>query len=79
MALINIVTTQEEHDAVLKALEKFVGKTAPVSAIANEAALGVSRARYVLMDLEAAGKIKRVPTKAFNKNYIRYSYEILNI
>jgi DNA-binding IclR family transcriptional regulator len=76
MALINVITTPEEHAIVLEALKKFTGKTAPVSAIAREADLGESRTRYVLMDLEEAGKIKRIPTKAFNKNYIRYRYEV---
>lgn len=77
MALINIVTTQEEQEAVLTALKNFVDKTAPVSAIADIADLGTSRTRYVLMDLETAGKIRKIPTKAFNKNYIRYKYEIV--
>lgn len=76
MALITVITTPEEHDAVLAALRQLNGKTAPVSAIAESAGLSQSRTRYVILDLEEAGRIKRIPTKAFNKNYIRYKYEV---
>lgn len=78
MAQINIVTTQEEQQTVLEAISTLVGKTVAVSDIARKAGLNQSRVRYVIIDLEEAGKIKRIPTKAFNKHYIRYSYEVLN-
>ena len=41
------------------------------------AGMNQSRVRYVITDLEEAGKIKRVPVKAFNVHYIRYKYEVL--
>ena len=78
MAQINIVTTSDEQAAVLAAIKKLSGKTVAVSAISREANMNQNRVRYVITDLEEAGKIKRVPTKAFNEHYIRYSYEVLN-
>lgn len=77
MAQINIETTADEQSRVLEAIKKLVGKTVAVSAIAREAGMNQNRVRYVIVDLEAAGKIKRVPTKAFNEHYIRYRYEVL--
>lgn len=77
MAQINIITTEEEQQCVLEAIKKLSGKTVAVSAIAKEAGMNQNRVRYVVSDLEDAGKIKRIPTKAFNKHYIRYKYEVL--
>ena len=77
MAQINITTTEEEQNCVLEAIKKISGKTVAVSAIAKEAGMNQNRVRYVVSDLEEAGKIKRVPTKAFNEHYIRYRYEVL--
>ena len=77
MAQINITTTIEEQDRVLEAIKKLQGQTVAVSAIASMAGMNQSRVRYVITDLEEAGKIKRVPTKAFNEHYVRYRYEVL--
>lgn len=77
MAQINIVTTPEEQEIVLKAIATLSGQTVSVSDIAKKAGLNQNRVRYVITDLEEAGKIKCIPTKAFNKHYIRYSYEVL--
>lgn len=77
MAQINIITTEEEQHCVLEAIKKLSGKTVAVSAIAKEAGMNPNRVRYVVSDLEEAGKIKRIPTKAFNEHYIRYRYEVL--
>ena len=77
MAQINITTTEEEQNCVLEAIKKLSGKTVAVSTIAKEAGMNQNRVRYVVSDLEEAGKIKRVPTKAFNEHYIRYKYEVL--
>lgn len=77
MAQINITTTESEQNCVLEAIRKLSGKTVAVSAIAKEAGMNQNRARYVVSDLEEAGKIKRIPTKAFNEHYIRYRYEVL--
>lgn len=77
MANIVINTTHEEQSIVIEAIRKLQGKTVAVSAIAKEAGMNPNRVRYVITDLEDAGKVKRIPSKAFNKHYIRYSYEVL--
>lgn len=77
MAQITITTTQEEQDRVIEAIKKFRGQTVAVSAIAAMAGMNQSRVRYAITDLLEAGKIKREATKAFNKNYIRYKYEVV--
>ena len=77
MAQIVITTTVEEQDKVLQAIKKLQGQTVAVSAIAREAGMNQNRVRYVIADLLDMGKIKREATKAFNKNYIRYKYEVV--
>ena len=77
MAHIIITTTAEEHEQVLSALKKLVDKTVAVAEIAKTAGMNPNRVRYVITDLEDAGKIRRIPTKAFNKHYVRYKYEIV--
>lgn len=77
MAQINISTTQAEQEAILQALRELSGQTISVATIARCANLRPTRARYAITDLYEAGKIKRVPTKAFNKHYIRYMYEVV--
>lgn len=77
MAHITIKTMPEEQEYLLGVLRKLSGKTISVSAIATRAKMKPSRVRYVLMDLEEAGKIKRIPVKAYNARYIRYKYEVL--
>ena len=77
MAQINVVTTKEEQDAVLQALVDLDGAVAPVSKIADMAGIKQSRARYAILDLLEAGRIEKVPHRAFNKHYVRYSYNIL--
>lgn len=77
MAQISVVTTKEEQDKVLQVLKDLNGAVTPVSKIANLAGLGQSRARYAILDLLEAGRIEKVPHKAFNKHYVRYSYNIL--
>ncbi len=76
MAIINIVTTEEEQNRILAVLKELHGQTVPVSDIARKAGMNQNRVRYVITDLEEAGKIARIPTKAFNKHYIRYKYEV---
>lgn len=77
MATIRITTTEEEQSIVLNTIKKLQGDTVPVSTIASMCGLSQSRTRYALVDLEDAGTIKKVPTKAFNKHYIRYRYDII--
>lgn len=76
MAAIIIKTTYEEQKKILKAVEMFEGKVVSVADLARWAGMNQSRARYVLMDLVDQGIVERIPTKAFNKNYIRYSYKV---
>lgn len=78
MAHIIITTTAEEHTKVLSALKDLEGKTVSVSEIAKKAGMNPNRVRYVILDLVDAGKILRIPTKAFNKHYVRYKYEVVN-
>lgn len=77
MAQITISTSGEEQDKVLEVLKELNGKVAAVSAIAKMAGMKDSRVRYAIQDLVDAGRVRKVPTRAFNKHYIRYSYEVL--
>ena len=77
MAQIVITTTEDEQKRVLDAIRKVQGQTVSVSAIATLAGMNPNRVRYVITDLLNAGKIKREATKAFNKQYIRYKYEVV--
>lgn len=78
MAHIIITTTTEEQTKVLSALKDLEGKTVSVSEIAKKAGMNPNRVRYVISDLVDAGRILRIPTKAFNKHYVRYKYEVIN-
>ena len=75
MAKIEIKTTKEEQQQVLQAIKQCEGKTISVASIAKLAGLNPNRVRFIIMDLIENNKIKRIPTKAFNKHYIRYKYE----
>lgn len=77
MAQFTVTTTTEEQEKVLQAIRELNGETAPVSTIARMAGLGNSRTRYAIQDLVDAGRIEKVPTKAFNKHYVRYCYRVL--
>lgn len=77
MAVFNIITTAEEQKCVLEAIKRLEGNTVAVSAIAKEAHMNQNRVRYVITDLEEAGKIERIPTKAFNAHYVRYAYRVV--
>lgn len=77
MAQFIVNTTTEEQSKVLHALIELDGSTAPVSTIARMTGLRDSRVRYAIQDLVDAGRIEKVPTKAFNKHYVRYCYKVL--
>lgn len=77
MAQINIETSKEEQEKVLSVLKELNGEVTPVSTIASMSGLRAARTRYVLMDLVEQGRVERVPSKAFNKHYVRYSYNVL--
>ena len=76
MAQIIIQTTEEEQSRVLEAIENLHGETVAVAAIAAKAGMNQSRVRYAITDLLEAGKITREASKAYNKHYIRYRYEV---
>ena len=76
MAQFVVETTAEEQQKVMDAIKQVEGEVVPVSKLAKLAGLSQSRTRYVIFDLIDAGKIQRIPSKAFNKHYIRYSYKI---
>lgn len=78
MAQINVVTTKEEQLAVLRVLNDLRGDVTPVARIAQLAGLKQSRARYAIIDLIDAGCIEKVPHRAFNKHYVRYSYNVIH-
>lgn len=77
MASITVETTPEERDTVLQVIKEIDGQVTPVSKIAEMAGLNQTRTRYVIMDLIEQSKIARVPHRAINKHYIRYSYKII--
>jgi Fic family protein len=77
MAQITITTTPEEQDKVLQAIKELNGKVTAVSTIARMTGLRASRVRYAIQDLVDAERVRKVPTRAFNKHYVRYSYEIM--
>ena len=77
MAQFTVTTTAEEREKVFRAIKEVNGKTIPISEIARITGLKDSRVRYAIQDLVDAGRIAKIPTKAFNKRYIRYCYKIL--
>ena len=77
MAQITIETSKEEQEAVLKVLKELNGAVTPVSTIASMAGMRQARTRYVLIDLVDQGRVERIASKAFNKYYVRYSYNVL--
>ena len=77
MAKIEIKTTKEEQQQILQVIKQCEGRTISVASIARLAELNPNRVRFIIMDLVENNKIKRIPTKAFNKHYIRYKYEII--
>lgn len=76
MAQININTTPEEQQAVIQVLRALQGTTISMTTIAKKAKLNPNRVRYIIVDLVDAGKVLKVPTKAFNEHYIRYKYVV---
>ena len=77
MAQITIETSKEEQDIVIKVLKELNGVVTPVSTIASMAGMRPARTRYVLMDLVEQRRVERVASKAFNKHYVRFSYNVL--
>lgn len=70
--------TDTQVKKVLIYLKRHPGEVLAVADIANTLHFPHSTIRYLLVDMEERGLIKRIPTKAFNCHYIRYTYEVLN-
>lgn len=76
MPIIAITTTPDEQEKVLEVIRTIDStKAISVARLAEMANMNASRVRYAIADLVDKGRIVRVPIKAFNKNYIRYSYK----
>lgn len=76
MPIIAITTTHDEQEKVLEVIRNIDStKAISVARLAEMADMNASRVRYAIADLVDQGRIVRVPIKAFNKNYIRYSYK----
>ena len=80
MSIIAITTTPDEQEKVLEVVRTIDStKAISVARLAEMANMNASRVRYAIADLVDQGRIELVPIRAFNKNYIRYSYrEALN-
>jgi len=80
MPIIAITTTPDEQEKVLEVVRTIDStKAISVARLAEMANMNASRVRYAIADLVDQGRIELVPIRAFNKNYIRYSYrEALN-
>lgn len=78
MATIEVKTSETERKNVIAAVKEIGEQVAPVSKIAQLAHMPESRARYALIDCVDKGLLERIPHKAFNKHYVRYSYRVVN-
>jgi hypothetical protein len=77
MAIITVKIFDHEKEAMLKAVKKFKGKTVAVSALSREAGINPNRGRFVLDELLQEDKVKKIATKAYNPQYVRYTYEVI--
>ena len=77
MAHFVVETTDDERNKVIEVLKQTEGKVIPVRELAEMAGMSQSRVRYAIIDLVDTKKVERVPHKAFNKHYVRYSYKVL--
>lgn len=78
MATIHIKIAEDEKTKIIAAIKTLQGKTVPISKIAEVAKMNPNRVRFIVEDLLEEGRIQRVPTKMFNKHYVRYRYEVSN-
>lgn len=76
MAVVYITTTPDEQKKVYDFICTLSGEQISVSQMANKIGLAQSRVRYAIEDLISNGYVERVPIKAFNKHYVRYSYKV---
>jgi predicted HTH transcriptional regulator len=72
-----IKTTKNEQDEVAKFLKQRKGEMTPMSLIAKGTSVSKNRVRYVIDDLVAEGRIKKIPVRELSPKYIRYKYEVI--
>lgn len=77
MASVNVKIFPHEKEKLVAVINKHKGKTMSVAALAADAGFNPNRTRFIIEELLQDGRIKRIPTKAFNARYIRYSYEVI--
>lgn len=75
MANVKDIYSDDEKKLMLQAVRKLKGASASVAKMANSVGLNPNRARFVLEVLIETGKVEKIPVKAFNKHYIRYTYK----
>lgn len=75
---MNIIIKIEESEKleVLEIMKKLVGVQVSVAKIADEGDLNPNRTRFVVADLVAEGRLKKITVKDFGPHYRRYSYEL---
>ncbi len=76
MATVTIQTSNAEKLRILEALHEVGDRQVTLRELGVMTEKSPTRVRYILLDLEEEGKIKRVPIVAFNKNYVRYKYVV---
>jgi hypothetical protein len=77
MAQITVQIHEPEKLAMIKVIKKNKGKTISVAKLADQAEQNPNRARFVIDELIAEGRISKVPTRQFNDKYVRYTYIVL--
>lgn len=75
MAGVNVKIYPEEKETMVKIIKKNKGKTISVAKLAEQAGFNPNRSRFIIAELIEEGRVDKIPTKAFNERYIRYTYE----
>jgi predicted transcriptional regulator len=70
------MTDENLQQALLDILPLFEGQVS-VADIAFEMNMPISSIRYTLDALLEQGRIRKIAVKCYNKNYIRYRYEVV--
>lgn len=76
MAQITVQIFEPEKLQLIKAIKKNKGKTISVAKLADMAEQNPNRARFVLEELIAEGRVEKIATKQFNEKYARYTYKV---
>lgn len=78
MSLMKLNITQAERLQVISVIKINKNKQISVAKIAQKIKGNPNRVRFIIEELIADHKIKKVPVKNYNKHYRRYTYEIIN-